>query len=167
MDKLDKSLEDIMKENKVKAEEGSGGPAKRTKKQKKAQAQTPKPLKTVQGTPIMCFGCGGDHKKRDCPNKDKRCDVCHQVGHTKIMCRVRMRDGCHVCGSLEHVKSDCPNKEKRCDRCLMVGHLKSTCKHPALCRACGEPGHRKADCRFATSVCRECGKVGHIMAVCF
>ena len=34
-----------------------------------------------------CFGCGGDHFRRNCPNRKDRCAHCGWIGHTSEMCR--------------------------------------------------------------------------------
>jgi hypothetical protein len=39
--------------------------------------------------PGECYGCKGDHWKRDCPFKDSKCHRCGKVGHIQKMCRVK------------------------------------------------------------------------------
>mmetsp|Transcript_2772 Transcript_2772/g.4670 ORF Transcript_2772/g.4670 Transcript_2772/m.4670 type:complete len:107 (+) Transcript_2772:780-1100(+) len=99
--------------------------------------------------PVACFGCGGNHKKMDCPHKDKACSNCSEVGHLRRTCRkpamgagapmsAPMPAGsglfgsaqCFRCGLAGHSATTCPDKNSSCNNCGMVGHLKATCRQP-------------------------------------
>ena len=41
--------------------------------------------------PIQCFGCLGNHYRKDCPYREARCANCHQTGHIRIACRTLVR----------------------------------------------------------------------------
>ena len=38
-------------------------------------------------SPQACHGCGGDHRRKDCPHMRDRCAHCSKIGHTSAACR--------------------------------------------------------------------------------
>ena len=57
-----------------------------------------------------CVKCGKEHPKDECPAKDKRCDLCHGIGHFRRVCRYENGDDDDVpifhIGGLEVVNED-------------------------------------------------------------
>ena len=45
---------------------------------------SPRPTPTPKGA---CYGCGGNHFRRDCPHLKLRCSSCNKLGHSSTHCR--------------------------------------------------------------------------------
>jgi hypothetical protein len=87
------------------------------------------------GPGSACRGCGGDHARRNCPHKDKKCSACQKMVHLARVCE--------------------GNKQQA--RPQGVGHTSVVSESPAPARTVGSPSNpearQEADSEITTRGC--------------
>lgn len=113
-------------------------------------------------TKLKCYGCGGNHKRENCPTiGTTKCYSCNQIGHKKENCpNINSKPDtiirCYSCNQSGHKKDVCPNDSKQaqaqqvicgCCETDIANSLFKPCNHLWACTTCSEKIDKCPICR--------------------